>query len=93
MYPPTADRLPLPPQTFRGENTYAILRAPRSGSTESLVLSAPYRTPSGPLPDNGAAVALMIALARYFRREYGEWVMLVHNWILPVFDLFWPKRG
>ncbi|XP_043218487.1 glycosylphosphatidylinositol anchor attachment 1 protein-like [Amphibalanus amphitrite] len=54
---------------FHGENTYAVLRAPRSGSTEALVLSAPYRRPGAPHPPNHAAVAMLVALAKYFRRQ------------------------
>ena len=30
-------------ETYHGDNIYAILRAPRASSTESLVLTTPYR--------------------------------------------------
>ena len=33
-------------QVYTGENIYAILRAPRASSTESLVFATPYRTPN-----------------------------------------------
>ena len=62
--------MPVGRQVFHGENTYAVLRAPRSGSTEALVLSAPYRRPDAPHPPNNAALAVLIALAKYFRREW-----------------------
>ena len=56
--------LRLPLQEVVGENTYAVLRAPRSGSTEALVLSVTYQSPA-----SGAALALLLSLANYWKRE------------------------
>ncbi|XP_064640517.1 glycosylphosphatidylinositol anchor attachment 1 protein-like [Lineus longissimus] len=56
-------------QMTEGYNVYGILRAPKAASTEAVVLSAPYRRPESALPPNFAGVALMYALAKYFRRH------------------------
>ena len=45
---------------------YAILRAPRSPSTEAIVLSSPYRTMDSPHGSTLPGIALMIALAKHF---------------------------
>lgn len=49
-----------------GENIYALLRAPRGDATEAIVLLAPWLTPTG--ASNRRGVALLLTLARYFRR-------------------------
>lgn len=54
---------------YTGKNVYAILRAPRSASTEALVLSVPYRPPSSVHPGTAPSVAIMLALAKFFRRQ------------------------
>lgn len=54
---------------YAGKNVYAILRAPRSSSTEALVLSVPYRPPSSVHPGTTPSVAIMLALAKFFRRQ------------------------
>ncbi|KAI0150643.1 Gaa1-like protein [Xylariaceae sp. FL1272] len=51
---------------FAGENTYAILQAPRGDATEALVLVAPWSNMKGEFNRNGVALAL--TLARYFKR-------------------------
>ena len=51
----------------RGENVYAIIRAPRGDATEAIVLVAPWKTVDGELNVNG--VTLAMTLARYFKRE------------------------
>eukprot|EP00072_Mus_musculus_P070158 XP_017171921.1 PREDICTED: glycosylphosphatidylinositol anchor attachment 1 protein isoform X1 [Mus musculus] len=48
-----------------GTNVYGILRAPRSASTESLVLTVPC----GPDATNSQAVGLLLALAAHFRGQ------------------------
>ncbi|PSN54175.1 Glycosylphosphatidylinositol anchor attachment 1 protein [Blattella germanica] len=54
---------------YTGKNIYAILRAPRSSSTEALVLSVPYRPPSSLHPGTAPSIAIMLALAKFFRRQ------------------------
>jgi glycosylphosphatidylinositol transamidase len=53
-------------QSVRGQNTYAILSAPRGDATEAIVLVAAWRNVAGEVNRNG--VALLLTLARYFRR-------------------------
>ncbi|XP_064466866.1 glycosylphosphatidylinositol anchor attachment 1 protein-like [Ornithodoros turicata] len=50
-----------------GENMYAILRAPRAASTEAVVLSIPYRTEDSLYGSTLPGIALMVAVAKYFR--------------------------
>ncbi|KAJ5374569.1 Rhomboid protein 2 [Penicillium concentricum] len=52
--------------THRGENTYAIIHAPRGDATEAIVLVAPWKTADDELNLNGVTLAL--TLARYFKR-------------------------
>lgn len=54
---------------YTGKNVYAILRAPRSSSTEALVLSVPYRPPTSVHPGTAPSIAIMLALAKFFRRQ------------------------
>uniref|UniRef100_A0A2P2HZ56 GPI-anchor transamidase component GPAA1 n=1 Tax=Hirondellea gigas TaxID=1518452 RepID=A0A2P2HZ56_9CRUS len=54
---------------FSGENVYGILRAVRSSSTESIVVSAPYRPPDSVHHSNAPAIALMLALAHFFAEQ------------------------
>uniref|UniRef100_A0A0K8R9Q0 GPI-anchor transamidase component GPAA1 n=1 Tax=Ixodes ricinus TaxID=34613 RepID=A0A0K8R9Q0_IXORI len=58
--------------THTGENVYAILRAPRAASTEAVVLSSPYRTEDNLHGSSLPGIALMIAMAKYFRMQ-GFW--------------------
>lgn len=53
-------------RTYAGENIYAILQAPRGDATEAIVLVAAWRNVRGEL--NRRGVALLLTLARYFRR-------------------------
>ena len=53
-------------QTYRGENIYAILHAPRGDATEAIVLVGAWRNVEGEL--NRSGVALILTLARYFKR-------------------------
>ncbi|KAI0474256.1 GPI transamidase component GAA1 [Xylaria cf. heliscus] len=52
--------------TYAGENTYAILHAPRGDATEAIVLVTAWRNVKNEFNRNG--VALGLALARYFKR-------------------------
>ncbi|XP_054287741.1 glycosylphosphatidylinositol anchor attachment 1 protein-like [Macrosteles quadrilineatus] len=54
---------------FTGKNVYGILRAPRSASTEAIVLTVPYRPPSSAHLPTAPGLALMLALAQFFRRQ------------------------
>lgn len=49
-----------------GTNVYGILHAPRGDHTEAMVLVAPWISKDGQFNDGG--VALVIALARYFKK-------------------------
>ena len=53
-------------ETLAGENVYAILHAPRADATEAIVLVAAWRNMDGELNQSG--VALVLTLARYFKR-------------------------
>lgn len=53
-------------KTYRGENVYAILNAPRGDATEAIVLMAAWINMDGELNQSG--VALVLTLARYFTR-------------------------
>lgn len=55
---------------FGGRNVYGILRAPRIGSTESVVLSVPYRAPDSVHPPVAGGVPLLLAFASHARSEY-----------------------
>ncbi|CAH2286092.1 glycosylphosphatidylinositol anchor attachment 1 [Pelobates cultripes] len=62
--------LPFPDEAterymVKGTNVYGILRAPRTASTESLVLSVPCSEGQ----NNNQAVGLLLALASYFRGQ------------------------
>ncbi|CAG8882220.1 unnamed protein product [Penicillium salamii] len=52
--------------THQGENSYAIIHAPRGDATEAIVLVAPWLTADDKLNLNGVTLAL--TLARYFKR-------------------------
>ncbi|KAL7814704.1 Glycosylphosphatidylinositol:protein transamidase, GAA1 component [Trichoderma gracile] len=53
-------------ETYSGENVYGILQAPRGDATEAIVLVAAWRSIDEQLNRNG--VALVLTLARYFKR-------------------------
>ncbi|XP_075154344.1 glycosylphosphatidylinositol anchor attachment 1 [Haematobia irritans] len=54
---------------FHGKNVYGILRAPRTSSTEGLIFSAPYRSPSSPHIDIVASVPVLLAFADFARKK------------------------
>ncbi|XP_074644324.1 GPI-anchor transamidase component GPAA1-like isoform X2 [Tubulanus polymorphus] len=56
-------------QVISAKNIYAILRAPKSASTESVVLSTVIRNSDGPLPSNAAGVGLILAMAKFFKKH------------------------
>ncbi len=57
------------PENYTGENVYAILRAQRASRTEALVLSVPYRPPNSLEQGTEASVAVMLASAKFFRKQ------------------------
>lgn len=52
--------------TYKGQNIYGIIHAPRGDATEAIVLVAAWKTAADELNLNGVSLAL--ALARYFKR-------------------------
>jgi len=57
-------------QVYKGDNIYAVLRAPRASSTEGLVLSTPYRPPDLSFePSTDVSVALLLTMAKFFRHQ------------------------
>ncbi|KAK3384796.1 Gaa1-like protein [Podospora didyma] len=53
-------------RVYSGENVYAILQAPRGDATEAIVLVAAWENVQQEVNRNG--VALILTLARYFKR-------------------------
>jgi glycosylphosphatidylinositol transamidase len=51
---------------YGGENTYAVLHAPRGDATEAIVLVAAWKNVDN--EPNTSGVALVLTLARYFKR-------------------------
>ncbi|OQR68617.1 glycosylphosphatidylinositol anchor attachment 1 protein-like [Tropilaelaps mercedesae] len=56
-------------QLHRGENLYAILRAPRASRTESIILSVPFRNSASPHGSTLPSIAAILDLAKHFRRQ------------------------
>lgn len=54
---------------FQGKNIYGILRAPRIGSTEAIVLTMPYRPPNTAHTSITPTVPLLLAFADFARRQ------------------------
>ncbi len=53
---------------MKGRNVYAILRAGRAKSTESIVLAAPHHLGDYG-GDNVHGASIMLALAKYFKSK------------------------
>lgn len=49
---------------------YAIMRAARAASTESLVLSVPFRPPSSVHPSTASSIAIMLAFAKFANSKF-----------------------
>lgn len=56
-------------RVFTGRNVYGILRAQRIGSTESVVISAPYRAPDSIHPEVSTSVPILLAFANFARSK------------------------
>lgn len=54
---------------FTGKNVYGIVRAPRIGSTESILLSMPYRPPNTAHEPITPTIPLLLAFAEFARRQ------------------------
>ena len=63
-------------ETYKGENIYAILHAPRGDATEAIVLVGAWRNVDGVL--NKSGVALVLTLARYFKSNWNP--LLLRHW-------------
>lgn len=57
------------PTDMTGRNVYAILRAPRTSSMESLVLNIPYRPLDSIYPSTLPGLALAMSMLKFFRRQ------------------------
>lgn len=57
-------------RVFNGKNVYGILRAPRIGSTESIVISTPYRPPDSINPEATCSLPILLAFANFARSVY-----------------------
>lgn len=57
---------PLAGRNVSGENVYGVLHGPRADATEAIVLVGPWANAEGELNQSG--VALVLSLARYFKR-------------------------
>lgn len=53
-----------------GTNIYAIFRAPRTASTESIVISVPYRAKNKAGVSTYPAIALILSLAKFFKGKF-----------------------
>lgn len=56
-------------RVFHGKNVYGIMRAPRIGSTESLVISAPYRAADSIHPEVMHSIPILLAFANFVRSK------------------------
>lgn len=56
-------------KVFTGKNVYGILRAPRIGSTESFVITTPYRPPNSVHPEVTHSIPLLLAFASHARSK------------------------
>lgn len=57
-------------RVFRGKNVYGIMRAPRIGSTESIVISAPYRAVDSIHPEVMHSIPILLAFANFARSKF-----------------------
>lgn len=65
---------------FTGKNVYGILRAQRVGSTESIVISTPYRTPSSIHPMVTHSIPILLAFAYFARGKTSTSNSIKKNW-------------
>uniref|UniRef100_A0A6B2E8Y4 Putative gpi transamidase component gaa1 n=1 Tax=Phlebotomus kandelakii TaxID=1109342 RepID=A0A6B2E8Y4_9DIPT len=56
-------------KVFTGQNVYGILRAPRIGSTEAIVIACPYRPATSVHPQVSHSIPVMLAFADYAKRQ------------------------
>jgi len=67
-----------------GKNVYAVHRAKRAAGTEALVFNTPFFSKHGSNRKNFAAIALMLALAEYFKSKLTEITGVIQECILRV---------
>ncbi|OAD57552.1 Glycosylphosphatidylinositol anchor attachment 1 protein, partial [Eufriesea mexicana] len=60
---------PFQDQQFTGQNIYGIIRAPRAASTESIVVSVPFRPINSIYLDTAPSIALLLAFAKFCRKQ------------------------
>ncbi|XP_011310365.1 glycosylphosphatidylinositol anchor attachment 1 protein [Fopius arisanus] len=60
---------PFSRHKFTGQNVYGIVRAPRASSTESIVVSVPFRPINSVHPTTAPSIALLLAFAKFCRRQ------------------------
>lgn len=56
-------------KVYQGKNVYGILRAPRTASTEAIVITVPYRPPSSVHPEITYGIPLILAFADFARKQ------------------------
>ncbi|XP_024081620.1 glycosylphosphatidylinositol anchor attachment 1 protein isoform X2 [Cimex lectularius] len=54
--------------SYEGKNVYGIIRGGGS-SNEAIVLSVPFRGKDSPYPSTKVSIALLLAIAHYFRKQ------------------------
>ncbi|XP_015186260.1 PREDICTED: glycosylphosphatidylinositol anchor attachment 1 protein [Polistes dominula] len=60
---------PFKEQKFTGQNIYGIVRAPKAASTESIVVSVPFRPINSIYLSTAPSVALLLAFAKFCRKQ------------------------
>ncbi|XP_053596120.1 glycosylphosphatidylinositol anchor attachment 1 protein [Microplitis demolitor] len=60
---------PFKKQQFTGQNVYGIVRAPRSSSTEAIIVSVPYRPINSVHITTAPSIALLLAFAKFCRKQ------------------------
>lgn len=78
-------------QKFTGKNVYGILRAARAASTESVVLSVPYRPPLSIHETTAPAVAIMLAFAKFANSNLKKYFIRYNTKIQILEEKYWAK--
>lgn len=73
-------------KVFKGKNVYGILRAPRIGSTESIVIATPYRPPSSLNSEITASISVALAFANFARSIFIKLGIIVPT-IIKLFSI------
>lgn len=82
-------------RVFSGKNVYGILRAPRIGSTEAIVLATPYRPPDSIHADVMSSIPILLAFANFARSKFPHADPLTGKFIEYLINFigqnFWSK--